>query len=334
MTRHGRTGGSSARAFTLVELLVVVAIIGVLVSLLLPAVQAAREAARRTSCQNNLKQIGLATLQFEDLNKHLPPPAAGDASQFEDRGSFFVLLLPYLEQNSLYAGYDSSLSIVAATNLPITTETIPTYLCPSMAIGPVEAAGDELAFGPGSYLISTRTDYLDFGQAKYDGAFDNVFAGTDYTLGLEDFTDGTSKTLIVGEINYAFGMDDRLPNTGGSTFPGVAQGFAWALSYWAVAFGHMSLDSYDAEAGFLGTAETYNNHYRDATPANPRPRPFSDRTFRSDHPGGVHFLLVDGSVRWIGNESDPGLRGALVTRGGAEIVSGDQLYVTSQTTNN
>ena len=320
--------------YTLVELLVVIAIAAILLALLLPAVQAAREAARRASCRTNLKQVGLATLQFEEAYGHLPPPAAGDASQFDDRGSFFVVLLPYLEEGALYAGYDPTQSIYADKNLAITTHTIASYLCPSMEVGPVEASGSQQPLGPGSYLISTRTEYFDFGKASYDGAFNNVFAGRVYTLGLEEFTDGTSKTLCVGEINYAFGQDDRLPTAGGSTAPGVAQGFAWALSYWAAAFGHMSLDSYDAETGFVGTAETFNNHYRGATAYKPRPRPFSDRTFRSDHPGGVHFLFVDGSVRWIATESDPGIRQALVTRAGGELVSGDAVYATVSTAAN
>ncbi|MCA9091767.1 MAG: DUF1559 domain-containing protein, partial [Planctomycetaceae bacterium] len=89
------------RGFTLIELLVVIAIVGVLVALLLPAVQAAREAARRMSCQNNLKQIGLATQNFEAQQGTLPPPNVG-SSAYQDFGSTFVALLPYLEQASLY----------------------------------------------------------------------------------------------------------------------------------------------------------------------------------------------------------------------------------------
>src|SRR5438874_4555111 len=88
------------RGFTLVELLVVIAIIGLLVALLLPAVQAAREAARRTQCSNNLKQIGLAALQFEEVYKRLPPGAVWSSSGTA-KGSMYVYLLPYLEQSNL-----------------------------------------------------------------------------------------------------------------------------------------------------------------------------------------------------------------------------------------
>ncbi|MCA9277434.1 MAG: DUF1559 domain-containing protein, partial [Phycisphaerales bacterium] len=88
------------RAFTLVELLVVIAIIGVLTAVLLPAVTAAREAARRNSCANNLRQLGLAAQSYNSATGHLPPPIAG--TTFENKGSTLVLLMPYLEQNTLF----------------------------------------------------------------------------------------------------------------------------------------------------------------------------------------------------------------------------------------
>ena len=185
-----------ARAFTLVELLVVIAIIGILVALLLPAIQAARESARRMGCQNNLKQIGLAVQNYCQAQHHLPPPKIG-AGQFNMLGGTFVALLPYLEETSLFASYDSSKDVDDPVNLPITSKAIPVYMCPSMKLNrtvPETAAGEKL--GPGSYLISTRTD--DALYRNLDGAFANPSDDGHYSLGIQHILDGTSKTLAGG----------------------------------------------------------------------------------------------------------------------------------------
>ena len=259
-------------AFTLVELLVVIAIVGILIALLLPAVQAAREAARRMSCQNNLRQIGLATLNHHDTLGHLPPPKA-NGDQYADRGSTLVLLLPYLEEAALYTNYDFEQPIDAVVNQAVTGRTIATYLCPAMRLprlGP-ESNGDPL--GPGSYLISTRTHRT---QSPLDGAFASVSPDKRYALGVEDITDGTSKTFLVGEINYAFEHEERLPTT---QDPG-AGGFAWAQGYWFMAWGHMNTPTID---DVINTDELrfyhglFNNNRERAYPS-------SFRTFRSDHP--------------------------------------------------
>ena len=126
-TEHRHT---KPRTFTLIELLVVIAIVGILVALLLPAIQAARESARRTQCQNNLKQIGLAVHNFQLAQHHLPPPsipAAKDDVFYGSWGSMFVLLLPYLEEGNLYTGFDPTQSVFKQVNLPTTSAKI-TYL--------------------------------------------------------------------------------------------------------------------------------------------------------------------------------------------------------------
>src|SRR5262245_33340953 len=129
LARRGR------RAFTLVQMLVVIAIIGVLVALLLPAVQGAREAARRVKGQDNLQQIGLAALQFEDTYKKLPPGAVWDGGGTE-KGSVYVYLLPYLERASLYQEYDLTKTSIDDSRFPdtkqqIASTVIPTLICPS-----------------------------------------------------------------------------------------------------------------------------------------------------------------------------------------------------------
>src|SRR5687767_10434986 len=126
--------------FTLVELLVVIAIIGVLVALLLPAVQAARESARRMQCANNLKQIGLALVNYHDTNKWFPPGAvwrSSTAGDNDNRGSFFVRILPFVEQQSLYNLFDFNKNTddqrltSASTSELLRGQVIASYICPS-----------------------------------------------------------------------------------------------------------------------------------------------------------------------------------------------------------
>jgi prepilin-type N-terminal cleavage/methylation domain-containing protein len=306
------------RGFTIIELLVVIAIIGILVALLLPAIQAAREAARRCQCQNNLKQIGLATLNFEQTNRHLPPPKVivpgavlTAAPTFQRSGSLFVVLLPYLEEATRFAAYAPEEAVNSAKNLAISGEPVEPYLCPSMQLPrtvPDQNCDEELAAG--SYMISSRTDYFQF--AELDGAFANprTVAGVGdtvvvlpYDLGIQQILDGTSKTLLVGEINYGLAemiwtscsQQNGSPKWGDQT---------WAEGYWALAWGHMAGEK----------PELYNS--------SKFLPPFSSRTFRSDHPGGVQFVMLDGSVRFLSDSSSPEVRRALVTRAGGEADHG------------
>jgi type II secretory pathway pseudopilin PulG len=283
----------------LVELLVVIAIVGMLVALLLPAVQAARECSRRVTCKNNLKQIGLAAQNYHSATGHLPPPKLG-GGQFNALGGTLIALLPYLEESARFDNYDPTRAVDDPHNLPITSKALDVYLCPSMALPravPEVEAGEKL--GPGSYLISSRTDYSNFGNL--DGAFENPTSDGSYTLGMQHITDGTSKTLLMGEINY--GVQAMLwtdhPSLQGTSMWGDQ---TWAHGYWALAWGHMA-------AKFPGI---YNNSTEYAPP-------YSNRSFRSDHPNGVQFALVDGSVQFLSEDASPEVRRALVTRAGDEI---------------
>lgn len=290
------------KGFTLVELLVVIAILGALVALLLPAVQAARESARRCQCRNNLRQLGIATLNYHDTMGHLPPPKAGNENT-SALGSTLVLLLPFLEEGNRYATYDLTKPIYDPQNASITSGTINSYLCPSMQLPTEVPNGGEQPLGPGSYLISTRTDYKPFTN---NGAFDNVAKTGRYQLALRHITDGTSSTMLAGEINYAFdSLETPAAATGGGTV-GQRSSFAWAEGYWLQAWGHMA-----------ATVPTLYNNNDTYFP------PLSSRTYRSDHVGGVNFVMLDGSVRFLSNESDPDVRAALVTRAGGEIAQSD-----------
>jgi prepilin-type N-terminal cleavage/methylation domain-containing protein len=300
------------KGFTLVELLVVIAIIGGLVALLLPAIQAARESARRTSCQNKLQQIGVATLNFESAQGTLPPPkvlgkggglvSAGASDTFSQLGNTFVLLLPYLEESVRYARYDITQSTSSARNLPITVAAIDDYQCPSMSLPremPVPDCGERL--GPGSYLISTRVEYGKYSQL--DGAFVNPpeMRGLRYHCGIEQVVDGTSRTLLVGETN--FGFANYLWDAG-CAYDGTTRwgDHAWAEGYWFHAWGH------------TGAGRTYN--FNDV---NARWDSAFTATFRSDHPGGVQFVKLDGSIAWMSTEVAKSVLFALITRDGGEV---------------
>ena len=296
--RQKSVGSHRRHAFTLVELLVVIAIIGALAALLLPAVQSAREAARRMSCQSHLKQIGLAVQNYQGAHKHLPPPKAG-SDTFSELGSTLVLLLPYLEQSAQFARYDLTKPVDHPHNLAITGASVSVYLCPSMALPrdvPERACGEGLA--PASYVISTRTEYANYGAL--DGAFANVPTTGRYALDVGDVVDGLSNTLLVGELNYGH-ADYLWENCAALNGQPKWGDHTWAAGYWFFAWGHMSA-KYPA---LYNNSSQYSN--------------LSARAFRSDHPGGVHFVFLDGSVRLLADGVDPAIRKALVTRAGDEV---------------
>lgn len=312
-----RSHAGRPRAFTLVELLVVIAIIGMLVALLLPAIQAARETARTCICRSHLRQIGLAVQNFHDVHKTLPPPKVlggngglysdpTESDQFSQRGSVFVLLLPYLEEGNRYASYDLTKSVTHSKNLPITSRPLDLYMCPSMALPrevPHEGAGETL--GPGSYMMSVYTDYGD--SKETNGAFDRpVFhknAPTRYDLPLSRITDGTTNTLLIGENCY------NLPNLPWPEAPGNEKwgDHAWAEGYWALAWGNIQWTLY----------EKFNlPAYNRTNFKNPKDLL---RVFRSDHRGGAQFVFLDSSVRFIPEDIDYNVLKALVTRAGEEV---------------
>jgi prepilin-type N-terminal cleavage/methylation domain-containing protein/prepilin-type processing-associated H-X9-DG protein len=302
--------------FTIVELLVVIAVIGALVSLLLPAMQSAREAARRVQCRNHLKQIGLAVLNFESAQRTLPPPhvlsegggLVAGPTFYSDLGSMFVLLLPYLEDAARYDAYVLTKPPTDAENLRIAGVALPGYVCPSMSLPRTvpDACGERL--GPGSYLISSRVRYQP--QYALDGAFAvPPAAGQRYELGIKRFTDGTTHTLLVGETNYGWASYKWSEHSiaGCQSNGGACWGdFTWAHGYWHFAFGHTGfVPGQPSNYNFNNPSANWDSRFR--------------TTFRSDHPGGVQVVFVDGSVHFLRTEIDRDTHFALVTRAGGEV---------------
>jgi prepilin-type N-terminal cleavage/methylation domain-containing protein len=157
-----RAAKHTRRGFTLIELLVVIAIIGLLIAILLPAVQAAREAARMTQCRNNLKQIGLALHNYHDVNRTLPtadPGGGSDADSSISMASTFVALLPFMEQAANYQHYNFALPNTDPGNQAVVSQQLSFYLCPTAVTRrsvPFPAAGDpcgDYDEAPGSYAV-------------------------------------------------------------------------------------------------------------------------------------------------------------------------------------
>ncbi|QDT42595.1 Type II secretion system protein G precursor [Gimesia alba] len=279
------------RAFTLIELLVVIAIIAILIALLLPAVQQAREAARRSSCKNNLKQIGLAMHNYHDAYTSLP---MGMNSRIY---SPFVAILPFLDQSNLQNLYDFNLDYDDPVNQDALNQTLAIYLCPTMVLPravpflPCDEPG-----GPTSYGASMGLHYGSSGDP------DGMFAGYNYSTTkptlFRDVTDGLSNTIMCGEFNYR--LEDYTWSSytcGDASYHGNPRwgSYRWGGSYPGVALGDTSGDF---------NVNLSANRY----------------TWRSDHVGGAHFLLGDGAVRFVSENIDAGTLDALATKSGGEVI--------------
>ncbi|TWT98392.1 DUF1559 domain-containing protein [Stieleria varia] len=304
------------RAFTLIELLVVIAIIGILVGLLLPGVQAAREASRRMSCSNNLKQIGLAMHAYNDVNRRLPPSAlgirvAGTARQPVHRAGLtaFVSILPYVEQSALFLEFDLDADAWAPENEIPAKKTPAVYLCPSMSLPDSGGASD----GYSSYAVSTGTKK--YRNQIHDGAIIdsmNVFRNERVTAGLPDDlswltwvavddisnADGTTNTLLAGE----FGVQVRETTSLPFPYPGSGGESAgkWAVSY-----------------PYHSTASTFGKFNAKEISLFDIP---SYESFRGPHAGGVQFVLSDGSVRFLTESVDGVVLRQLTARNDGEVI--------------
>lgn len=319
-----RRGAALSVGFTLVELLVVIAIIAVLIALLLPAVQQVREAARRSQCGNNLRQIALALHVHHEAMTVFPAgnyaktagvcPGAnpsGPQTPSEDQQNWLIDILPYVEQGALYKAYRFDRCNEDEANRMVRESSIALYQCPSdataarievPAMGPASSYGRNVPYAGGSYRgMSGRSDgysFLDSGEAIQ---YDRRWRGPLHVVGIlgyqrenvKSITDGLSHTLLAGEA---------------ATRTNTSFGPFWAYSYSFYSLGaataqpRVLLGDYDCCLALGGAGS--------AGPCR--------RGWGSAHPGGLNFALCDGSLRFLSGETDPAVFAAAGSIAGRE----------------
>jgi len=311
----------SGRGFTLVELLVVIAIIGTLVALLLPAVQAARESARRVQCSNNLKQIGLAIQMYVDGKQELP------YTRLDARETASLLLLPYLEQGNLFDLWDMSLRYYDQPDA-VRLATVPAYFCPSRRTAGDAAqgslSGDELQ-GSGAHVPGALSDYIacagdpkgfiDYwaGQVTWVTAANGNYANGAFHYGpvpggadpirLAMITDGLSNTIFFGEKHIPQVSADPA-NDDPTTY----------------GFGNSPADSSAYNGDHTGS-------FRKVGVGMPLARGDNDPStfnFGSSHPGICQFVFGDGGVRALSVAMDEVALGYLANRADGGVIDASE----------
>ncbi|MDP1560565.1 MAG: DUF1559 domain-containing protein [Pirellulaceae bacterium] len=299
--------------FTLVELLVVIAIIGVLMGLLLPAVQMAREAARRSQCMNNMRQCGLAMMNYESARKAFPESRPRDRAG--NRMSWAILVLDYVEQGNLANLYDKTIRWNVGNNAIAGQNQVPVFVCPSAGSGPTRrpAAGtssdvDGRIMGPNDYIVMHRLRNRFFyangltnplGTADHDG----ILVPNSKTP-IARILDGTTNTILFMEDAarpnwYVLGRDQ------GTILP-RPEGFGWSDPDG----GAGSMDGTDrltgAVNGSSGTGVCIMNCNNDSEPY-------------SFHPGGMTACMADASTTFLSNEISAAAFAAYLTPRGGEV---------------
>ena len=333
--------GQTRRGFTLVELLVVIAIIGILVALLLPAIQAAREAARRTQCSNNMKQLGVALHNYHDTHKafpfsymiSLPGGVLGPGVNAQVWG---ILLLPFIEQQSLADQYDMRVppvneaaalgfdATIAARNREVIRTVVTTYVCPSTPGSPESRIYDAnyapdvpvtLRAAPSDYCVASGVRgayqtlaYAGTAVADRHGAlqFAGSFPGeTSRSSRMSDILDGTSNTILIGERlggnRIYVGRETR--TTTPYDLLGAANGGGWG-------------DILNGEHWVSGSLPNESMPVDGPCAINCTNR--RSANFFSMHPGGAMFLLADASVTFLSDSIAPFRFASMVTRAGRE----------------
>jgi prepilin-type N-terminal cleavage/methylation domain-containing protein/prepilin-type processing-associated H-X9-DG protein len=362
--KKGRLPSVSTGGFTLIELLVVIAIIAVLIALLLPAVQSAREAARRAQCVNNLKQLALASHNYESSTGSFPmgnvaqnaiANGFGAACAKSQLYSAFDYILPYMEQSTGYNSYNFiwpgdmyPQAVTAGPNVTAGLQKIASYVCPSDQPSlPLTLTNTTIAINQGSYgmnrgrqeniffnwaTVATLPDPAgQFASTCNYGGGDGAFMPESVTR-IADFTDGTSNTFLFGEMS-------RFPNEPANIFQFMGLTAAWGDGTWnpngvRVTGGAFVVPALNSPPDTSATGTIFNACFANcAFPPdwlNNAKIPggpcntLGQWAFRSFHPGGANFAMADGSVKFVKNSVNLVTYRALGTRNVGEVVSSDQ----------
>lgn len=317
------------RGFTLVELLVAISVVGLLLALIVPAVQQARESARKASCRNNLKQIGLALHNYHSTHQTFPPGGI-TMGHWENRlslTSWPISILSHLDHGPLQDRYDFTRPNEAPENAFVRTQNVPVYLCPSdsnsgLIAKPESGPGQFLDYATGSYrAVSGRShgesrpgggtwfDSQNDLPRKWRGALHHIGTPDLRTERIRNVRDGASNTLMVGEYTT-----DACPDAGSDGANGVCR----RSTFWAYTYTSYNQSSLCAECGGRTLLPSY-----DACAAKPGAGDIHacKRGWGSHHTGGLHFLMCDGSVRFIGESTDMGVLANAASIDGGEVVA-------------
>jgi len=322
--RGRETRAEHEHGFTLVELLVVIAIIGILVSLLLPAVQAARGAAWRVQCQNNVRQLGLAMHNFVDAKKTLPSSVRPQGLTPLPRIAGLTFLLPYFEEGTRYTAYDQTKNWGAAENRQAVSQQIGILQCPT-APEPERLDGVPEA-NPWTPDVAAVTDYsptIFVDQRLLDaGLVDEAGHGMlTYNIWsrLSDVTDGLSHTIMYAESAgrpYVYRKGALVSDD--LTVARVNGG-------WSRPASDIGIDGSSEDGATLPGSCAINCTNGEDVAASPVPHPYYVSIGTSEpysfHPGGANFCMGDGSARWINDDVDIREFAKLVTRAGDEVIN-------------